>query len=308
MSFTLRVSIAFAIVALTLGLFSRRALQLAQYLALGRSDPERCLGIPSKIKAEIVKVLGQKKLFQWSLPGLLHALTFWGFLIVQVTLIETVGEVFSPHFAIPIIGHHEWLGFVQDLFMTLVAVALASFAVIRIVKNPHRLQRKSRFFASHMLAAYIILGMIFLVVATVEVVRAARWALGTLPYPDGAFVARFFGGMLRDAGYAGSTLRLLEDSFVLIHLGVVFGFLLLIGYSKHLHIFTSPLNVMFGRQPLALGALKPLHIDMETMTEDTVLGVGKVEDFTWKQLLDGYTCTECGRCQSACPAWTTGRS
>ncbi len=307
MPFTLRVAIAFAIVGMTLGLFSRRALQLSQYLALGRSDPDRFKGIPSKIKAQIVKVLGQKKLFQWSLPGALHAMTFWGFLVVQVTLIETFGEVFSPHFTIPFIGDHEWLGFVQDLFMTAVVVALAAFAAIRLVKNPHRLQRKSRFFASHMGAAFVILLMIFLVVATVEVVRSARWALGTLPYPDGAFVARFFGGMIRNAEPAESTLRWVEDSFVLIHLAVVFGFLLLIGYSKHLHIFTSPLNVMFGRQPLALGRLKPLHIDMETMTEETVLGVGKVEDFTWKQLLDGYTCTECGRCQSVCPAWNTGK-
>ncbi|MGZ4213547.1 MAG: (Fe-S)-binding protein, partial [Actinomycetota bacterium] len=77
---------------------------------------------------------------------------------------------------------------------------------------------------------------------------------------------------------------------------------------KHMHIFSSPVNVLFGRQPLALGPLQPIEIDMENVTEDTVFGVGKLEDFTWKQLLDGVTCTECGRCQSVCPAWNTGKT
>jgi Fe-S oxidoreductase len=307
MAYGLRVAIAIAIMGVTLGLFARRAGHLFRLLALGRSDPERFrwATMARNVKVHVAKVLFQKKLLQWSFPGLMHAFTFWGFLVVQITLIETIGEIFNPRFVIPLVGRGDWLGFMQDLFMSLVVVALLSFVVIRIVQNPHRLDRKSRFFGSHMTAAYVILLMIFGVVSTVEVVRSARWAVGTLPYPHWAFVARFFGQ--RMAGYNHHTLRLVEDSFVLVHLAVVFGFLLLIGYSKHLHIFTSPLNVAFGRQPLALGALRPIHIDMETVSEDTVFGALKVEDFTWKQLLDGFTCTECGRCQSQCPAWNTGK-
>ncbi|MCA1834024.1 MAG: (Fe-S)-binding protein [Actinomycetota bacterium] len=307
MSYGLRVAIAFAIMGVTLGLFSRRGVHLIKLLALGKPDPERLrwARMASNIKYHTAKVLFQKKLFQWSLPGLAHALTFWGFLVVQITLVETFGEIFQPTFHIPWLGRQEWLGFTQDLLMSLVVLALISFVIIRLVQNPHRLERKSRFFGSHMIAAYVILLMIFGVVATVEIVRSARWAVGTLPYPHWAFVAKFFGQ--RMTGYSHHTLRLLEDTAVLVHLAVVFGFLLLIGYSKHLHIFTSPLNVMFGRQPLALGALRPIHIDMETVSEDTVFGALKVEDFSWKQLLDGFTCTECGRCQSQCPAWNTGK-
>src|SRR5437867_482251 len=307
MSFGLRVSIAFAIMLVALGLFSRRAIHLIRLLTLGKPDPERFRWVKPNTITHAKKVLFQKKLLQWSGPGLMHAFTFWGFLVVQVTLIETVGEIFQPKFHIPLIGKGEWLGFTQDLFMSLVALALVAFVIIRIKNDPHRLERRSRFFGSHMLAAYLILLMIMGVVSTVEVVRAARWALGTLPYPHWAFVAKFLGRRLAGAGYSLHTLRLLEDIFVLVHLAVVFGFLLLIGYSKHLHIFTSPLNVAFGRQPLALGALRPIHIDMENMSEDAVFGAVKVEDFSWKQLLDGYTCTECGRCQSQCPAWNTGK-
>jgi Fe-S oxidoreductase len=305
MPFAVRVAIAFAIIGLALGAFGARVRFLLGLLFSGRSDPERLKLARKNLSVHFTKILGQKKLLQWSGPGLMHAFTFWGFLVIQITLIETIGEVFQPTFQIPIIGDHDWLGFMQDLFIGLVFVALASFTAIRIKNWPEREGRRSRFFESHMWPAFLILIMIFGVVSTVLVVRASRWAAGTLPYPNWAFLSRAFGEGLDHYGH--STLRWLEDGFLLGHLAVVFGFLVLIGYSKHLHIFTSPFNVAFGRQPFALGRLNPLHIDMEAMTEETVLGAGKVEDYTWKQLLDGYTCTECGRCQSVCPAWNTGK-
>src|ERR1019366_8071145 len=85
-------------------------------------------------------------------------------------------------------------------------------------------------------------------------------------------------------------------------------FLVLVVYSKHLHIFMAPLNVAFTRQPSRLGALdKTPEIDLEAMDEDTIFGAGRIDHFTWKQLLDLVTCTECGRCQSQCPAWNTGK-
>lgn len=301
-----RIASGFAIMGVAFAFATKRARFLVELLLRGRPAPERFDNVPAKLKAELVKVLGQKKLFQWSLPGLLHALTFWGFLVIQITLIESIGELFNPEFEIPIIGDHEWLGFMQDLFIFLVAFALAGFAIIRVVKSPKRLDRKSRFYGGHLTAAYVILFMITMVVSTIAVVRGARWALGTLPYPEWAFLSRGL-GMALD-GLNHSTLRWIEDGFLLGHLAVVFGFLVLVVNSKHLHIFTSPLNVMFGRQPLALGSFPLLEIDMENMTEDTVLGVGKVEDLSWKNLLDAYTCTECGRCQSVCPAWNTGKT
>ncbi|MBI4729847.1 MAG: (Fe-S)-binding protein [Acidobacteria bacterium] len=295
----------FAIILLSVGLAAGRIKTLVSLLAAARPAPERRRSLVPNLKYEVTKVLGQRKLFQWSGPGLMHAFTFWGFLVVQVTLVETIGELFSPEFKIPIVGDHEWLGFVQDLFFVLVSVALVTFAVIRLGNSPERLGRRSRFFRSHMTGAFVILAMILGVVATVLVVRAARWALGTLPYPRWAFLSRGLGGALD--GLSHSTLRWLEDGFLLAHIAVVFAFLVVVMNSKHLHIFTSPLNVLFGRQPLALGRLRPLHIDPELIDEETVLGVGAIEQFSWKQLLDAYTCTECGRCQSVCPAWNTGK-
>ncbi|MGZ4189267.1 MAG: (Fe-S)-binding protein [Actinomycetota bacterium] len=304
-----RIAAGFAIIFLAFALATKRVRYIVDLLLHGRSDPIRFkyARTPGNMKYHAAKVLGQKKLFQWEGPGSLHALTFWGFLIVQVMLIESVGELFSPNFAIPGPFRWGWWGALGDTFLCAVAFALIGFTIIRIKNRPKREGRKSRFFGSHLWQAYLILVMIFGVISTVAVVRGARWALHTLPYPN-AYLSHGIGKLFANAGYGHSTLRWIEDGALLTHLAVVFAFLVIVVNSKHMHIFSSPVNVLFGRQPLALGPLQPIEIDMENVTEDTVFGVGKLEDFTWKQLLDGVTCTECGRCQSVCPAWNTGKT
>jgi len=105
----------------------------------------------------------------------------------------------------------------------------------------------------------------------------------------------------------------LEVVFLLAQLAVVLGFLVFVTYSKHLHIITAPINVLFSRRPNALRGLEPMRsngkvLDFEEADPDTdVFGLGKIEDFSWKGMLDMATCTECGRCQSQCPAWATGK-
>ena len=89
-------------------------------------------------------------------------------------------------------------------------------------------------------------------------------------------------------------------------------FLVIVLHSKHLHIFTAPINVIFKRLPNGLGPLLPVEhdgkpIDFENPPDDAQFGRGKIEDFSWKAMLDFATCTECGRCQSQCPAWNTGK-
>ena len=306
MSTAVRVTIGFAIITLATGFALNRVSYLFRLLVAARRDPGRFKRIPANLKYEITKVLGQKKLLQWKVPGVAHALTFWGFLVIQVTLLESVIELFDREGKIPWIGHHAWLGFIEDTFILAVTVALIVFAIIRLAQNPRLEGRKSRFYSSHMWQAYVILLLIFLVVSTVLMVRSARGALDTLPYPPhGAYLSHFVGDFMDNL--STGALHWIEDGFLLGHIAVVMGFLVLVVNSKHMHIFTSAPNVLFGRQPLALGRLQPLHIDMENMTDETVIGVGKVEDFTWKQLFDTLTCTECGRCQSVCPAWNTGK-
>jgi ferredoxin len=141
--------------------------------------------------------------------------------------------------------------------------------------------------------------------------RGAASAAHNLPYDNGAFVSIALGNAFD--GFSHDTIEVLEHVGLLLHIGVMLVFLILVLHSKHLHIFIAPLNIMFGRRPVALGAVKPLMSDgkpvnledIEDMDEETTLGIGSIEDFSWKGLLDMASCTECGRCQSQCPAWNT---
>ncbi len=131
-----------------------------------------------------------------------------------------------------------------------------------------------------------------------------------MPFLRGAFVSQWVAGLLEPLGR--STNDVVETVALLASLAVLLGFTVFVTYSKHLHIIFSIPNVALARRPRALGALLPVYsggaeVDFEDPGEDDLMGVGKIEDFTWKGLLDFGTCTECGRCQSQCPAWNTGK-
>jgi ferredoxin len=152
--------------------------------------------------------------------------------------------------------------------------------------------------------------MIFNVIWTLFFYRAVASAAGNLPYESGAWISIGLGRLF--AGLSPETLFVLESIGLILHIGVMLAFLVIVAYSKHLHIFLAPLNVSTKRLPKALGPLLPMTsggkaIDFEDPGEDDVFGRGKIEDFTWKGMLDFATCTECGRCQSQCPAWNTGK-
>jgi Fe-S oxidoreductase len=286
-------------------LAGRRFEWIARLVAAGKPAAERFQGAWGRVWAEVTEVLGQRKLLKRPLPGLAHFLTFWGFTVLLTTILEAYGELFDDDFALPLVGDNPVLGFLQDLTAVAVAVSLVVFAVIRVRESPARRDRASRFYKSHLGQAWVILAMIAGVVVTLLLYRGARAARGTLPYGDAAFASHAIGRLLD--GLSEPALRAIDGVFLIVHLAVVLGFLVLIAYSKHLHIFTAPLNVAFSRRPKALGPLSTPVIDPEQMSEDDVFGVGKVEDFTWKQLLDLTTCTECGRCQDQCPAWNTDK-
>jgi Fe-S oxidoreductase len=253
----------------------------------------------------------QRKLLQWTVPGAAHAATFWGFTILLLTIIESFGALFDRTFSLPWIGHWAFIGFIEDLVAVGVLAGIITFTVIRLRNNPHTEGRKSRFYGSHTGAAWLVLVMIFLVIATLLIYRGAQINTGVFPYPHGAFASQIVGHWLAPLGYGANAV--LEAVFLIAQIAVVMVFLVIIAYSKHLHIFLAPVNVLFSRRPDALGPLEPMRsggtvLDFEEADPDTdVFGLGKIEDFSWKGLLDLGTCTECGRCQSQCPAWATGK-
>ena len=301
----MKLAIGAVLTFFAVALAGQRAERITRLVASGQPAPDRFKGAWARLRAELVEVFGQRKLLKRPIPGLAHFFTFWGFVILLTTIAEAYGELFSDTFALPVIGHSPVLGFLQDLTAVAVLVSLAVFAVIRVRQSPARLGRASRFYGSHTGQAWVILGMIALVIVTLLTYRGARAARGTFPYDGWAFASTAVGRLLD--GLSPSALRLVDEGFLLAHLAVVLGFLVLVMYSKHLHIFTAPFNVAFSRRPKALGPLATPRIDPEEMTEEDVFGAGKVEDLNFKQLLDLATCTECGRCQDQCPAWNTGK-
>jgi Fe-S oxidoreductase len=308
---TVRLVVGLLMIAVAFWLVGRR---LATLVRLGRSgqpvEPGRTTGAGARVRAEVVEVLGQRKLLKWTVPGIAHVLAFWGFIALMLTLLESYGALFARDFHIPVIGTEPWLGFLEDLVAVLVLVSVVMFAVIRLVHSPRREGRRSRFFGSHLDAAWLVLFMIFNVVWSLLLYRGAQINDGVFPYKSGAFASQWVAGLLSPLGEQAN--KTIETVAILVAIGIILAFLVLVVHSKHLHIMTAVVNVAFSRRPRALGALLPVYsagspVDFEDPGEDDLMGRGKIEDFTWKGLLDFATCTECGRCQSQCPAWNTGK-
>jgi Fe-S oxidoreductase len=302
-----------AATALVLVLAAKRVLWLVKLIRSGQpvsDESGRKDNLPERITVQVKEVFGQTRLLKWSIPGLAHFFTMWGFFILATVYVEAYGVLFDPDFHIPFVGKWDVLGFVQDFFAVAVLLGITVFAIIRLRSEPKEYGRSSRFYGSHTGGAWLILIMIFNVIWTYLLFRGASAALGTLPYGKGAFASHLVGWILRPLGE--HTNHIIETLALLAHIGVMLVFLLIVLHSKHLHIGLAPINVTFKRLPNGLGPLLPMEyegkpIDFEDPAEDAVLGRGKIEDFTWKGYLDLTTCTECGRCQSQCPAWNTGK-
>jgi Fe-S oxidoreductase len=261
------------------------------------------------LRSQAVEVIGQRRLLRWTVSGVAHAFTFWAFIVLMLTIAEAYGALFDDNFGI---GSWAGLGFVEDFFAVAVLVALVVFTVIRYRQSPARRGRASRFYHSHTGAAWGILGMIFAVIATLLVYRGAQMNTAHFPYaPHGwSFASWVVSRWLRPLGAANQGV---ETFFVLAQIAVVMAFLVFVTYSKHLHIVFAAPNVFFARAPDGLGPLLPMYsgghrVDFEDPADADTFGRGRIEDFTVKGLLDLATCTECGRCQSACPAWNTGKA
>ena len=312
----LRMIVGLVLTAAAFAIAGRRLWWLKRLGFSGQPAPERLAYARShpgrEAETQLTEVIGQRKLLKWTVPGAAHAATFWGFIVLLLTIIEAYGALFQRTFAIPGIGHWAAVGFIEDLFAVGVLAGIVTFTVIRLRNDPHKKGRASRFAGSHTRAAWVVLAMIAAVIVTLLIYRGAQMNTGVFPYPHAwAFASWAVAQALHPLGYGVNSV--LEATFILLQLGVVLAFLVVVTYSKHLHIGLAPLNIMFSRRPDALGPLEPMRsngqvLDFEEADPDTdVFGLGKIEDFSWKGLLDLGTCTECGRCQSQCPAWATGK-
>jgi len=280
-------------VAIALELFSRRALRLYRLVRSGK-PVARFDDVPARARAEATDVLGQRKLLQRLVPGLVHAAIFWGFIVLFPTiLIAMIGAV-NPHGTLPRLGAQGWYALLVDVFALAVLIGVGAAFVIR------KLVRPARFQGSHLGEADLILGLIAGIVLTLFLWHSSQIALGLNDYP--AAWAPISNALSR---VVAPVAPVTERVAVWAHVLIILSFLVYLPYSKHLHILVAAINVYFGRTR-ARGRLEP--INFEAPETEVRFGSGRASDMTWKQMLDTMSCTECGRCQDVCPAYYTGKA
>jgi Fe-S oxidoreductase len=275
-----------------LAFFAWNVSRLIASLRLGRSE-DRFSNVGQRLQRVLTIAFGQSKLLREPLAGLLHFLIFWGFVVLLAAILESMGEGISPGFSFSFLGPlYAPLQFLVDLFGILVVLSVLVSIARRLFAPPARL----RVTGHSQWDAILILALILVVMLTMFGQNAARIASGVPG--DARFISVGLAGLFTPGNAHPWFL-----AFFWGHMIVVLGFLNYLPYSKHLHILTSVPNVYFSSLA-PKGALVPINLADETLTK---YGATDIGDLTWKQILNGFTCTECGRCTSVCPANTTGK-
>src|SRR5690242_10930795 len=214
-----------------------QAIALALYRLVRSGKPAaRFDNLPARVSAEATDVIGQRKLLQRLLPGLMHAAIFWGFLVLFPTIVIAMIGAVDAHGTLPWLGAQGWYAFLVDLFALLVLIGVITAFVIR------KVQRPARFAGSHLAEADLILGLIAGIVVTLFLWHSSQIALGVNDYPaTWAPISNALSVVVAPAA------PWLERVAVWAHVLIILSFLVYLPYSKHLHILVAAINVYFGR-------------------------------------------------------------
>lgn len=292
------------IFAAALGLFLRNVYRLYRIVRLGQPE-NRFSQISERLKGLMTFVLGQVRVVREP-EGWGHFFIFWGFLIISTGSLETFGTGFYHGFA-----YWKFLGkdlvrllyLLQDLFCAAVSAALVLALYRRFVIRPERLRYQNQ--RSVNVDASIVIGLILLLIILLLGVRGLEYRLAQADadgfFPRAAFISAGVSHLF--SGLTEESLRAWYAFFWWAHTVVILGFLIYIPFSKHLHLLGAIPNVFFrGLGPM--GALAKM--DLQDDDAETY-GVSRIEQFSWKHLLDLFACTQCGRCSENCPAALTGK-
>ena len=234
-----------------------------------------------------------ERLLKIRYSGILHAMIFSSFIVLFTAIVEAFGSGLFPGFSLAPVGGNTWIAWLQDIFAVVILVGLGLAVWQRYVIRP------PRFRGSNTLDATLIYLLITAVVLTMLLQAAFAIAAGHDAAAPWRPVSRQIAALLTALGVSGESAARGEHFFYWAHVCAVLGFLIYLPGSKHRHMILAAINVYF-RSLEPKGTLPPADIDHPP------IGVGAIEQFTWKNMLDLYSCTECGRCQAACPAYAAG--
>jgi len=306
--------IAAAFILVGFALLGRASLKIYRTVKLGRPDPTRGGSPAARFKTLGTEFLGHTRMLKWGIIGVAHWFVMVGFGALVLTLVEAVGETWYPQFELPWLGHQAWYGLFVEIIGATTILGIGTLIVVRQLAHPRRADRRSRFTGSNFPQAYFVESIILAIGICIFLIRGFKASTGNLPYPGWAApISTGLGHILPASLTAISVVALIKVIISMVW-AIVISRNLTMGVAWHR--FLAFFNIYFKREEsggVALGTLRPIMSDGKPLNfeeadpEKDVFGAGKVEDFSWKGWLDFSTCTECGRCQSQCPAWNTAK-
>ncbi|WP_367130230.1 MULTISPECIES: (Fe-S)-binding protein [Streptomyces] len=314
------IIVSLVLIAVGVALFGRALVQIYRFMRLGQPVPAGTrTGDPAQRTVTVAKeFLGHTRMNRWGIVGVAHWFVAVGFFSLLLTIVNAIGQLFKADWILPVIGDWAPYNVFVEFLGTMTALGILTLIVIRQLNRPGDPGRKSRFAGSNTGQAYFVEAVILIVGVCIFMLHALE---GAQHHVDG-YEASFFVSYPVVSWLEGmdvSTLQNLTYFFAGLKIATSFIWMITVALKTDMgvawHRFLAFPNIWFKREAsgdVALGALLPMTsagkpIDFEDPGEDDTFGVSKVEEFSWKGLLDFSTCTECGRCQSQCPAWNTGK-
>ena len=308
--------IAYAITVVALVLMVVRTRELIWIYRKGQPDPTRRNDRGKRLRMAAREIIGHTKMFNFTIVGFAHWFVMVGFVVLFGTLVTAYGQLINPEFALPVIGHLWPYEYFTELIAWATGIGIVTLIGIRQFTRIVRKGRTSRFYGSGMGKGYFVEATILVIIFCVISLRGLEGALSDETKWNRHYVTTWF-----IASHAKSwTLSQLNSTVQLIAMvKIVVSMVWFIVIASNLtmgvawHRFLAPFNIFFRRNADGKSSLGPLPamlshgevINFEDPKDDDVFGLGTRADITWKGLLDMSTCTECGRCQSQCPAWHT---
>jgi len=315
----------FLVAAAAIGLFARQIMMIRNNILLGKEE-DLSGNRKLRMKNMVLFALGQKKMFRKPLPALMHFVIYAGFIIINIEVLEIIldGILGTHRLFLDSLGdfYSFLINFFEWLAVGIIAVCIG-FLIRRNVLKLKRFMSNDlngwpRSDANYILIAEIILMSLFLTMNAADLSLQSLSAAGY--HETDRF---FFSEMLMPLfnNIAVGNLIILERSCWWLHIAGIFAFLNYLPYSKHLHILLAFPNAYYMRLEPAgeMDNMKNIQHEVKLMmdpstaeaqsTDNAVptFGAKDVFDLSWKSLMDAYSCTECGRCTSACPANITGK-
>ncbi|EKX66648.1 (Fe-S)-binding protein [Streptomyces ipomoeae] len=314
------IIVSLVLTVVGVALIARAVAQIYRFVKLGQPVPagSRTDNPKARTITLVQEFLGHTRMNRWGIVGFAHWFVAIGFLTLPPTLAQAYGQLFQADWTLPVIGGFLPFEMYIEFIGVMTTLGIAVLIVIRLLNLPSRAGRKSRFAGSKAWQAYFVEYVILAIGLAIYVLRGLEGALHHVEHYEAGYFASYpLVVALRDVD--PSTLQNLVYLTAMIKIGVSLIWMITVSLNTNMgvawHRFLGFPNIWFKRNATgetALGALQPMTsggepIDFTDPGDDDVFGVSQVEQFSWKGILDFSTCTECGRCQSQCPAWNTGK-